>query len=248
MSINLLVFFSIINLFLINPNIEDRIEIVSKAMTIHHQREEIDSKGMLYYIDPDEYIPLEDTMPRLGKIRGNDVYIAIQRLVYEIKFEIVENNFEYETINSFPVRCGKLGFGFRKKSGRTPTGLYIISYPFIAYDKYYPISIEHPDEITTARATIENIISNGQSIYEETQGINDPISRGILIHGWGRSKRIERDGNIGSDGCIHITAEGVLTVTSNVNKDISVYIFIGGSNEDFLDLPKYEKEIFDLID
>jgi len=235
------------NLLLSNYSFEDRIELVCKAMTVHHQREEIDSKGLLYYIDPNEYIPSGDTMPRLGKLRGDDVYIAKQRLIYEIKFEIVENNIEYEIINSFPVRCGKLGFGFRKKSGRTPTGLYIVSNPFIAYDKYYPISFEYPDEITTARISIENIISNGRPIYKETQGINNPLSRGILIHGWGRSLRSERDLNIGSDGCIHLTAENVLTVATNTQEG-SVYIFIGGSKEDFSELPEYEREILELIE
>ena len=106
------------------------------------------------------------------------------------------------------------------------------------------MSYKYPMEITTGKADVLCITFNGRNIYRETTGINNPVNRGVIIHGFGRSEYEERFLDIGSRGCVHTTSEGMIAVAERINEGDPVYIFIAGAETDFSDLPEYEKEMF----
>jgi len=228
-----------------NEGVSQRIDIISKIMVYHNKKHEIDNNGYLFYIDPSEYIPQNNTLPQLGQRVGDDISISKQRIMYEIVYKIKDDKISYNVVASYPVRTAKVGFGFNRKSGKTPTGLYKLMYPIIAEERYLSLSYKFPRDITTARIPIINITRNGRSIYSETRGYNNPFLRGILIHGFGISSEDERNRDLGSKGCVHTVADGIIEIATLVNRDIPVYIFISGSKVDFSDLPLYERTIFE---
>lgn len=229
-----------------NESVPERIDIISKILVEHNKRYEISNAGYLYYLDPSEYIPLNDSFPRLGKKIGDDINISKQRIIYEIVYKIIGEKISYNVIACYPVRTAKNGFGFYKRSGKTPTGLYRLMYPIVAEERYFSLSIIFPNDITTARIPIINLIKRGSSIYFETRGSNNPFLRGILIHGFGISFEDERNRDIGSKGCVHVSADGIIKIAKTVNNNIPVYIFISGSQSDFSELPVYERTIVDI--
>lgn len=218
--------------------------IVKQLILEHFNRREIKSSGYLYFLDCVEYIPGHDSLPRMGAERGDDLSVSKQRLIYEYQYEIVDDSVSFHLIEAYPVRTAKNGFGFRKYSGQTPTGLYKLINPILADKVYGNLSYVHPWEISTGRISLQPLISPARGlIYPEVWGANDPYRRGVLLHGFGKNLEQQRDEDIGSRGCIHITAEGILSVCQKCGGGHPCYIFILGSNCWFYELPEYEQEL-----
>lgn len=229
-----------------------RVGIVKQLIVEHFNRREIKSSGYLYYLDCVEYIPGHDSLPRMGSYRGDDLSISKQRLIYEFQYEIVDESVSFNLIESYPVRTARNGFGFRKYSGQTPTGLYKLINPIMSGEIYGNLSYVHPWEISTGRISLQPLINPTRGlIYPEVWGINDPYRRGVLLHGFGKNLEHQRDDDIGSRGCIHITVEGILSACQKCGMGDPCYIFIMGSNCWFYNLPQYEQalisEIFESI-
>ncbi|MBN1151386.1 L,D-transpeptidase [candidate division WOR-3 bacterium] len=226
--------------------VRDRMRTIVNSVMTHCERGELSWDGYIFYIDPSEYIPADSTYPRLGTSRGDDEGISVQRLVWGIDYEIKGEEVHYAVESFFPVRTGRLGFGFEKRSGRTPTGFYVLGDYYLAEQKYTNLSINYPGEITTGRILLLNVMKNGHSIYTETRGQNNPLLRGILIHGFGLSEQQERNEDEGSKGCVHVTAEGIISIINILKTNRGrTYIFISGADTNFSDLPQYEKSILE---
>lgn len=225
-----------------------RLKTVIYALKIHSERGEMPTQGFLYYLDPAEYIPPEEQSPRLGSRRGDDSGISVQRLIYKVSYKIDAEETHFSIESFYPARTGRLGFGFRKRSGRTPTGFYFLGDYYLAPVKYQNLSSSHPGEITTGKINIVNVMRNGRSIYEETRGQNNPLLRGVIVHGFGLSQEDENENDEGSRGCVHVTADGIIDMISTLRHNRGkVLIFISGASADFSDLPAYEKTLFESL-
>ncbi|MBN2363702.1 hypothetical protein JXL83_06190 [candidate division WOR-3 bacterium] len=232
----------------VSSEVGERISTVLSALKIHCDRCELSREGHLYYIDPAEYLPETPESPRLGQKRGDDEGVSVQRLVYGIPYKVDGEEVIFEIESVYPVRTGRLGFGFLRRSGRTPTGFYVFGDYYLAQEKYTNLSSTHPGEITTGKILLVNVIKNGRSIYEETLGQNNPLLRGVIVHGFGLSEEEEAGEDEGSKGCIHVTAYGIIDMISTLKRNRGrTYIFIWGSSPGFDDLPDYEKRIFESL-
>ena len=227
-----------------NIFIQYRISVLAEVLTIHCYRGEIERKGYIFYIDPAEYIPGNIMSQRLGIKKGDDITISKQRMMYEIYYDIYNGITHYEVIQKYPVRTAKYGFGFERYSGRTPTGLYLLTNPLLSIEAYTSMSYKFPMEITTGKISISCITTRGRSIYRELWGMNDPSIRGVILHGFGRTVYEERYLDIGSRGCVHTISDGIISIGKRINEREATYIFISGGETDFSDLPEYEKKIF----
>ncbi|MBN1619282.1 L,D-transpeptidase [candidate division WOR-3 bacterium] len=241
-------FFGVLKTDVPDESVFLRLKTVMAVLKIHSERGEMPTQGFLYYLDPAEYIPPDESLPRLGSRRGDDNGISVQRLIYKVSYNTEAEKIVFNIESFYPARTGRLGFGFRKRSGKTPTGFYFLGDNYLSPVKYQNLSSSHPGEITTGKILLVNIMRNGRSIYEETRGQNNPLLRGVIVHGFGLSQDEEKENDEGSRGCVHVTADGIIDMVSTLRHNRGrVLIFISGASFDFSDLPVYEKTLFDSL-
>lgn len=219
--------------------------IPESSIRFHINAGHISEQGYIYFADSNEFISSEGT-PRLGinadnpAGTGDDINIAKQRLIYHINYILRDDGtIKSSILDVFPYRAARRGFGFNSGSHKTPTGLYLLTPQAIS--PYLYGSINPEKGITSATMDMWNILdSQGNPIYAETRGANDPHNRMIIPHAYlGQNHQIYRDE--GSMGCPHISSQDIQNMYNFVYENPNSYIYISGSCQE--DLPYLERKI-----